>query len=101
MAKDVAKLILRHRPTEPGAEPDKGDRRFLAIEPFERKILHHDDAAAVHQLAPHVVKHLAERLEWKTLPLDINDGYFRAPHRLDPIGELVGIAIAHPIAPAR
>ncbi len=63
VAEDMAELVLRHRLAEPAAEPEIGDRRLLAVEPVEREILHHDDAAAIQELTPHIGEHVAERLE--------------------------------------
>ena len=60
MAEDVAELVLRHGLPEMRAEPDIGDGDTLAVETVEREILHHHDAAAVHQLAAHVNEHVGK-----------------------------------------
>src|SRR5438132_12666968 len=98
VAKDMSELILRHGLAEPAAETDVGDRRFLAVEPVEREILHHDNAAAIQEFTLHVGEHVAERRERKALPLDVDDCHARAPYRRNTSRKLLGIAIRNAIA---
>ena len=58
MAEHVSLLVLGHGAAEIGAQSDVGDRGLLAVEPFDRKALHHHDAAPIQELAPHIREHV-------------------------------------------
>src|SRR5882672_1936028 len=84
VAENMAELVLRHGLAKPAAQTHIGNRCLLALEPVEREILHHDDAATLQELSPHIGEHLAERLKRKALAFEVDDRHTGAPTAATP-----------------
>src|SRR4051794_1928045 len=83
VAKDVAIFVLRHLVSEISANTEIRDRSALAIEFVEREVLHHDHAATVEQLLPHVSHETSQRSKRKIRARNIDERLSRRPKRMD------------------
>ena len=66
--KYVTVLVLHHLLAEIGAKPHIADRDAFPVQPLDREILHHHQAATVDQLAADIGQHVGELVQREVLP---------------------------------